>query len=118
MVFPRAPVEFISVPFSLHFLQKAVGFVNTMSYLSTDERALFDTLGAQGNSAARNALVSIASIRYGDHEMVGMNGVLYYPCSKEITAKNIRKYFQFSIIDDSGATQSDFDALVAYLEKR
>jgi hypothetical protein len=87
-----------------------------MAYLSADERALYNELGEQGNTTARNALANIASIRVGGHEAVGFNGVLYNPCHEAITADNIRKYFQFSIIDDSGKTQTEFDALIDYLE--
>ncbi len=96
--------------------QKARGLVNTMAYLSPAEKALYDKAIASGNTDAAAGLAQIALIRTGGHLAGGANGTTYDPMNTAITAENIRKYFSYSIVDPSGKAQSQFQALISFLE--
>jgi len=100
----------------LDYVQKAVGFVNTMANLSPAEKALYDKAVASGNTDAAAGISQIALIRTGGDMAGGANGTTYNPFNTEITAANIEKYFSHSIIDPTGKAQSQFQALIQYLQ--
>lgn len=100
----------------IDYQQKTIGFVNTMAYLSPSEKDLYDKLVASGNTEAAAGLNNIALIRTMGHTAGGANGTVYDPINTEITAANIEKYFSHSIVDPSGKAQSQFQALIRYLQ--
>lgn len=100
----------------LDYAQKAGGLVNTMANLSPAEKTLYNKMVASGNTAAVAGLSQIALIRMMGHTAGGANGTTYDPINTEITAANIEKYFSHSIIDPSGKAQSQFQALIQYLQ--
>lgn len=100
----------------LDYAQKASGFVNTMANLSSAEKALYDKMVASGNTAAVAGMSQIALIRMMGHMAGGANGTTYDPINTEITAANTEKYFSHSIVDPSGKAQSQFQALIQYLQ--
>lgn len=100
----------------LDYMQKAGGFVNTMAMLSPAEKTLYDKMVASGNTAAAAGMSQIALIRMMGHTAGGANGTTYDPINTEITVANIEKYFSHSIVDPSGKAQSQFQALIQYLQ--
>ena len=100
----------------LDYMQKAGGFVNTMANLSPAEKALYDKAVASGNTEAAAGISQIAFVRTMGHTAGGAGGSTYDPLNTEITAANIEKYFSHSIIDPSGKAQSQFQALIQYLQ--
>lgn len=100
----------------LDYMQKAGGFVNTMANLSPAEKALYDKAVASGNTEAAAGISQIAFIRMMGHTAGGADGSTYDPLNTEITAANIEKYFSHSIVDPSGKAQSQFQALIQYLQ--
>lgn len=100
----------------LDYVQKAGGFVNTMANLSPAEKALYDKMVASGNTAAAAGMSQIALIRMMGHVAGGANGTTYDPIDTEITVANIERYFSHSIVDPSGKAQSQFQALIQYLQ--
>lgn len=100
----------------LDYLQKAAGFVNTMANLSPAEKALYDKAVASGNTEAAAGISQIALIRMMGHTAGGVYGTTYDPLNTEITAANIEKYFSHSIVDPTGKAQSQFQALIQYLQ--
>lgn len=102
----------------LDYMQKAGGFVNTMANLSPAEKALYDTAVASGNTEAAAGISQIAFVRMMGHTAGGANGTTYDPISTEITAANIEKYFSHSIIDSTGKAQSQFQALIQFLQDK
>lgn len=101
----------------LDYMQKAGGFVNTMANLSPAEKGLYDKAVASGNKDAAAGISQIAFIRTLGHTTGGSNGTTYDPINTEITASNIERYFSHSIVDPSGKAQSQFQALIQYLQK-
>lgn len=99
----------------LDYVQKASGFVNTFANLSPAEKALYNKAVASGNTEAAAGISQIALIRMG-HTAGGANGATYDPINTEITAANIKRYFSHSIVDPSGKAQSQFQALIQFLE--
>lgn len=97
--------------------QKARGFVNTMGNLSSQEKALYDKAVASGDTQAAAGISQIAFIRTMGNIAGGADGTTYDPSNMPITADNIQKYFSQSIVDPSGKTQSQFQALIQYLNK-
>jgi hypothetical protein len=100
----------------LDYIQKASGFVNTMANLSPSEKALYDKVVASGNTEAAAGISQIALVRMMGHTVGGANGTTYDPLNTEITATNIEKYFSRSIVDPTGKAQSNFQALIQYLQ--
>jgi hypothetical protein len=100
----------------LDYLQKATGFVNTFANLSPAEKALYDKAVASGNAEAAAGISQIALVRMMGHTAGGANGTTYDPLNTEITAANIEKYFSHSIVDPTGKTQSQFQALIQLLQ--
>lgn len=100
----------------LDYMQKAGGFVNTMANLSPAEKALYDKAVASGNTEAAAGISQIAFIRTMGHTAGGADGSTYDPLNTEITTANIEKYFSHSIVDPSGKAQSQFQALINYLQ--
>ncbi len=100
----------------LDYMQKAGGFVNTMANLSPAEKALYDKAVASGNTEAAAGISQIAFVRTMGHTAGGANGTTYDPLNTEITAANVEKYFSHSIIDPTGKAQSQFQALIQYLQ--
>jgi hypothetical protein len=100
----------------LDYEQKARGFVNTMVNLSPAEKALYDEVVASGNTEAAEGISQIALIRMMGHTAGGANGSTYDPLNTEITVANIEKYFSHSILDLTGKAQSQFQALIQYLQ--
>ncbi|MDO8811590.1 MAG: hypothetical protein Q7J38_06135 [Gallionella sp.] len=100
----------------LDYMQKAGGFVNTMANLSPAEKDLYDKAVASGNKEAAAGISQIAFIRTMGHTAGGANGTSYDPINTEITAANIERYFSHSIVDPSGKAQSQFQALIQYLQ--
>jgi hypothetical protein len=100
----------------LDYMQKAGGFVNTMANLSPAEKDLYDKAVASGDTDAAAGISQIALIRTGGHTAGGANGTTYDPINTEITAANIERYFSHSIVDPSGKAQSQFQALIQFLQ--
>ncbi|SMB24750.1 conserved protein of unknown function [Sterolibacterium denitrificans] len=100
----------------LDYLQKAAGFVNTFANLSPAEKALYDKAVASGNTEAAAGISQIAFVRMMGHTAGGANGTTYDPLNTEITAANIEKYFSHSIVDPTGKAQSQFQALIQFLQ--
>jgi hypothetical protein len=100
----------------LDYVQKAAGFVNTFANLSPAEKALYDKAGASGNTEAAEGISMIALIRQGGKMAGGANGTTYNSHATEITAANIEKYFSHSIVDPTGKAQSQFQALIQFLQ--
>jgi hypothetical protein len=100
----------------LDYMQKATGLVNTMATLSPAEKALYDKAVASSNKEAAAGISQIALIRMMGHTAGGANGTTYDPLNTEITAANIEKYFSHSIADPTGKAQSQFQALIQYLQ--
>lgn len=96
--------------------QKTMGFVNSFALLSDSEKALYDKAVASGNPDAAAAISMIALTRTMGHTAGGREGTTYDPLNTEITADNIRNYFSYSIVDPTGKAQSQFDALIRFLE--
>ena len=102
------------------YMLEARSDINAFKYLSNDEKGLYDELVAKGNIAAANGVVLIGFIRAtGGHTAAdGPNGSTYDAINTEITAANILNLFSHSIIDPSGETQKQFQALAQYLQSR
>lgn len=102
------------------YMQKAGGFVNTMSYLSTGEKALYDEMVAKGNHEAAHGLmlVGMSRIGMGGQQVTLPNGKTFDPTSTEVTADNIRNLFKLMFVDPSGQTDRQFDALASFLDSR
>lgn len=104
----------------LDYMQKAGGMVNTVAYLSSGERALFDEMIAQGNHEAANGMLLVGMSRIGmSGQQISLpNGQSFDPTATEITAANIRNLFKYLFVDPSGNTDRTFEALASYLDKR
>lgn len=100
----------------LDYIQKATGLVNTFANLSPAEKALYDKAVASGNTEAAAGISQIAFVRMMGHTAGGANGTTYDPLNTEITATNIEKYFSHSIVDPTGKAQSQFQALIQFLQ--
>jgi hypothetical protein len=100
----------------LDYLQKTTGFVNTFANLSPAEKSLYDKAVASGNTDAAEGIAQIALTRMGGNTAGGANGTAYDPSTTEISATNIAKYFSNSIIDPTGEAQSNFQALIRFLQ--
>ena len=100
----------------LDYMQKATGMVNTFANLSPKEKALYDKAVASGNKEAAAGISQIAFIRMMGHTAGGANGKTYDPLNTEITAANIEKFFSHSIVDPTGKAQSQFQALIQFLQ--
>jgi len=98
------------------YAQKAGGLVNSFANLSPAEKDLYDKAVASGNKDAAVGISQIALIRMMGHTAGGANGAAYDPINTEITAANIERYFSHSIVDPSGKAQSQFQALIQFLE--
>lgn len=96
----------------IDYMQKTVGFVNTMSALTEEEKQLFDEVVASGNIAAADAIGTIAMLRFSGYVSPGGDS------TTTITAENILKYFKYAVTDNIGKADADFQALVTYLENR
>ncbi|MDD5373010.1 MAG: hypothetical protein PHO62_06250 [Sulfurimonas sp.] len=103
----------------LDYQQKAGGFVNTMATLSASEKALYNELIAKGDYEAAAGMNLIALSRTGmeGQEVQLPNGGTFNPMNTEITAGNIRKFFQYMFVDPTGETNRRFEALATYLEQ-
>jgi len=99
----------------LDYVQKAVGFVNTMANLSSAEKALYNKAVASGNTEAVAGISQFAFVRMMGHTAGGADGSTYDPLNTEITAANIAGYFSHSLIDPTGKAQSQFQALIQFL---
>lgn len=100
----------------LDYMQKASGFVNSMANLSPAEKDLYDKAVASGNKDAAAGISLIAMTRQMGHMAGGANGTTYDPINTAITAANIEQYFSHSIVDPSGKAQSQFQALIQFLQ--
>lgn len=100
----------------LDYMQKATGLVNTFANLSPAEKALYDKAVASGNTEAAAGISQIALVRMMGHTAGGASGTTYDPLNTEITAANIEKYFSHSIVDPTGKAQSQFQALIQFLQ--
>ncbi len=104
----------------MDYMQKAGGMVNTMAYLSSGEKALYDELRAQGNHEAANGLLLVGMSRIGmeGRQVTLPNGKSFAPTETEVTAANIRNLFKYLFVDPEGNTDRAFEALASYLDKR
>ncbi|MFV5214779.1 hypothetical protein ACLIIZ_13740 [Azonexus caeni] len=102
------------------YQQKAGGFVNTMTNLSSAEKALYDEMVAAGNYAAVEGMNLIALARQGmDGQQVTLpDGSSFDPTTTEITPENIRKLFTAMFVDSDGSSAKRLAALAGYLEQR
>jgi len=104
----------------LDYMQKASGMVNTMAYLSSGEKALYDEMVAQGNREAATGLLLVGMSRIGmeGQQVTLPNGQSFDPTSTEVTAANVRNLFKYLFVDPSGSTDRSFEALASFLDKR
>jgi hypothetical protein len=104
----------------LDYMQKASGMVNTMAYLSSGEKALFDEMVAQGNREAATGLLLVGMSRIGmeGQQVTLPNGQSFDPTGTEVTATNVRNLFKYLFVDPSGTTDRSFEALASFLDKR
>lgn len=100
----------------LDYMQKATGMVNTFANLSSAEKALYDKAVASGNKEAAAGISQVAFIRMMGHTAGGADGTTYDPLNTEITSANIEKFFSHSIVDPTGKAQSQFQALIQFLQ--
>lgn len=102
------------------YMQKAGGFVNTMSQLSSGEKALYDEMVAKGDHQAAHGLMLVAMARMGmgGQQVRLPNGKIFDPGATEVTADNVRNLFKFMFVDPSGSTDRQFEALASYLDQR
>lgn len=84
--------------------------------LSSAEKALYDKAVTSGNTKAAEGISQIALVRMGGALAGGANGTTYTPLNTEMIAVNIEKYFSHSIIDPSGNTSTNFQALFQFLQ--
>ncbi|ABB43669.1 hypothetical protein Suden_0388 [Sulfurimonas denitrificans DSM 1251] len=103
----------------LDYQQKAGGFVNTMATLTSSEKALYNELVAKGDYEAASGMNLIALSRTGmeGQEVQLPNGQSFNPMNTEITAGNIRNFFQHMFVDPTGEMNRRFEALATYLEQ-
>lgn len=103
----------------LDYQQKAGGFVNTMATLTSSEKALYNELIAKGNYEAAAGMNLIALSRTGmeGQEVKLPNGQSFNPMNTEITAENIRNFFQYMFVDSTGEMNRRLEALATYLEQ-
>jgi hypothetical protein len=102
----------------LDHAQKTTGLVNTMANLSLAEKDLYDKAVASGNKEAAAGIGEIGLIRMMGHMAGGASGTTYDPINTAITPENIVKYFMNTSQDPSGRVQSQFQALINFLENR
>lgn len=104
----------------LDYQQKAGGFVNTMATLTANEKALYNELVAKGDYEAVAGMNLIALSRTGmeNQEVQLPNGKSFNPTNTEITAANIRHFFQYMFVDPTGEMNRRFEALASYLDQR
>lgn len=102
------------------YMQKATGFVNTMSMLSPKEKGLYDELIGQNNREAANALLLVGMSRIGmeGQQVTLPNGLTFDPTKTDVTAENIRNLFKHIFAGDSSNTDRTFDVLASYLDQR
>jgi hypothetical protein len=100
------------------YMQKAGGFVNTMSQLSPGEKKLYDEMVAKGDTQAAEGMAQVAMSRMGGGEVTLKDGRTFDPRETEITPKNVRERFTQTIVDPSGRTGRAFEALASYLDGR
>jgi hypothetical protein len=101
----------------LDYEQKARGFVNSMAFLSPEEKELYDKAAANGNPQAAGGISVIAFERSTlGHTAGGAPGTTYDPINTPITAYNIVRYFSYTNIDPTGKMQSQFQALIQFLQ--
>lgn len=103
----------------LDYQQKAGGLVNTMATLSASEKALYNEIVAKGDYEAAAGMHLIALSRTGmeGQEVLLSSGESFDPTNTEITAENIRKFFQYMFVDPTGEMNRRFEALATYLEQ-
>jgi len=103
----------------IDYVQKTGGFVNTMSALSDQEKAMYDEMIAQGNYAAAEGMNMIALTRYGMRgQITTPDGRSFDPNATEINAETVRRLFSQMVVDDSGNAARQFEALAKYLDQR
>lgn len=103
----------------IDYVQKTGGFVNTMSALSDQEKAMYDEMIAQGNYAAAEGMNMIALTRYGmSGQITTPDGRSFDPNATEINAETVRRLFSQTVVDDSGNAARQFEALAKYLDQR
>ena len=106
------------------YMQKATGAVNTMSYLSSKERALYDEMASKGEGKAAGALMLVGMSRIGmEGQTVTLpNGKTFNSTSMEVTANSIKNFYKYMFIDSDGRPDKQidkqFEALASYLDKR
>jgi hypothetical protein len=98
------------------YMQKAGGFVNTMSNLSPSEKNLYDELAAQGNTEAVRGMNLIALSRMGSGDVTLPNGKTFDPRKTEITSETIRTLFSKMFVSSDGQDARNFEALASYLD--
>jgi len=101
----------------LDYEQKARGFVNSMAFLSPEEKELYDKAATSGNpqAAAGLSVIAFESSTLG-HTAGGAPGTTYDPINTPITVDNIKNYFSYTNIDPTGKMQSQFQALIQFLQ--
>lgn len=102
------------------YMQKAGGFVNTMSMLSPKEKELYNELIGQNNNEAAGALLLVGMSRIGmeGQQVTLPNGLIFDPTKTDVTAENIRNLFKHMFAGDSSNTDRTFDALASYLDRK
>ena len=101
----------------LDYVQKAGGFVNTMSKLTSAERGLRDRMISEGNFDAAAGISLIGLARQGMSEVKLPNGKTFDPMLTEITSNNVEELFSQMFVGANEQNRRSFSALTAYLEK-
>ena len=100
----------------MDYMEKANGLPNTMAFLNSKEKGLYDKLVSDGNTKVAAGIYAIAHIRAGG--LIGAENTLDYdPNHTSITPKNINDFFSRSITSKSESNKDQFNALVDYLNK-
>lgn len=101
-------------------MQRAGGFMNTMAYLTPNEKQLYDEIVSSGNSDALRGMSLIAMSRVGNENtrITLANGQSFNPNHTEITAENVLVLFQHMFVDATGESQRSFEALSTFLQTR
>jgi hypothetical protein len=97
-------------------MQKSSGLLNTMAALSPAEKALYDKAVASGDTAAAAGIGNIAFLRAAGNLGGRADGSNYNPSATAITVANIEQDFSQSIVDPTGKTESQFQALIRFLQ--
>ena len=100
----------------MDYMEKANGLPNTMAFLNSKEKGLYDKLVLESNTKAAAGIYAIANIRAGG--ILGSKNIPNYdPNNTSITPNNIKDFFIHSFSSKSEANKDQFNSLIDYLNK-